>query len=190
MLAAGLGGAPGAPPHSPVGLNISSLLSPTSPTHPGASPLSSNSGGTGLASPGLPTLSSLSNGLPTLSPNGLGSSGDPLLSPLHSPLHGYSTATAAGLQQYTPHYPYSNVFGLQQPTATAGASPMTSASLSPPAPQKEGPEGCNLFIYHLPQDFGDADLYHLFMPFGNIISAKVFIDKITQQSKCFGKMFY
>ena len=186
-LAAGLGGAPGAPPHSPVGLSISSLLSPTSPTHPGASPLSSNSGGTGLASPGLPTLSSLSNGLPTLSPNGLSSSGDPLLSPLHSPLHGYSTAT--GLQQYNPHY-YSNVFGLQQPTPAAaapGASPMTTASLSPPVPQKEGPEGCNLFIYHLPQDFGDADLYHLFMPYGNIISAKVFIDKITQQSKCFGK---
>ena len=138
-----------------------------------------------MASPGLPTLSSLSNGLPTLSPNGMGSSGDPLLSPLHSPLHGYSTA--AGLQQFTPHYPYSNVFGLQQPTATPGASPMTTASLSPPAPQKEGPEGCNLFIYHLPQDFGDADLYHLFMPFGSIISAKVFIDKITQQSKCFGR---
>jgi CUG-BP- and ETR3-like factor len=52
--------------------------------------------------------------------------------------------------------------------------------------QIEGPVGANLFIYHLPRDLTDADLATLFAPFGDVISAKVFMDKKTAESKGFG----
>jgi len=90
-------------------------------------------------------------------------------------------------RQYQPRPPVTMQAGVGGPhtgLSSDGINPHTS-----PRPA-EGPPGANLFIYHLPHDLTDADLATAFAPFGHVVSAKVYVDRITGESKGFGFVSY
>jgi len=63
-----------------------------------------------------------------------------------------------------------------------------------PAAKKDagefGPPGCNLFVFHLPDDWADEDLNEYFAPHGSVVSAKVMKELGTGRSRGFGFVSY
>lgn len=47
--------------------------------------------------------------------------------------------------------------------------------------------GCNLFVFHIPNEMTNVDLFNQFSPFGNVISARIMVDNDTGRSRGFGK---
>ena len=94
--------------------------------------------------------------------------------PMYAPHHGFVPA------------PYGAAVGAYGRSHTQNGSSGTGSGNQNPRP-REGPAGANLFVYHLPHDLTDADLATAFNPFGTVVSAKVYVDKYTGESKGFGK---
>eukprot|EP01086_Lenisia_limosa_P012126 TRINITY_DN3963_c0_g1_i2.p1 TRINITY_DN3963_c0_g1~~TRINITY_DN3963_c0_g1_i2.p1 ORF type:complete len:424 (-),score=126.82 TRINITY_DN3963_c0_g1_i2:141-1412(-) len=87
-----------------------------------------------------------------------------------------------------PNMPNTPVNPPLPPSAAPGTTP--SAPIHVGGQQKQGPPGANIFIYNLPITFSESEVMASFTPYGEIVSCKVFLDKMTGQSKGFGFVSY
>lgn len=124
---------------------------------------------------------------------GYGSTGD-MYNPPQSPLQPRQTTQMQG------HFP-AGPSGMGQPQMHVGPyggqSPMPpfypATSPGPPiqtTASNKGPDGANLFIFHIPNHFTNLDMFRLFCQYGNLLSVRIMVEKDTGRSRGFGFVSY
>ena len=75
------------------------------------------------------------------------------------------------------------IYGQNYPATSPGHPIQTTAS-------NKGPDGANLFIFHIPNHYTNLDMYHLFQPFGNLLSVRIMVERDSGRSRGFGFVSY
>lgn len=75
------------------------------------------------------------------------------------------------------------LYGQYYPATSPGPPIQTTES-------NKGPDGANLFIFHIPNHFTNLDMYQLFCPYGNLLSVRIMVEKDTGRSRGFGFVSY
>ncbi|KDO28167.1 hypothetical protein SPRG_06214 [Saprolegnia parasitica CBS 223.65] len=113
--------------------------------------------------------------MPQYVQGGYGAAGYP--QPYGQPM-GYAPYAQGGYM-----YPYAQPYGYAPQVAGPGPPIQTTES-------GQGPPGCNLFVFHIPNDMTNQDLFNYFATFGNVISARIMVEKETGRSRGFGFVSY
>jgi len=74
-------------------------------------------------------------------------------------------------------------YGQFFPASSPGPPIQTTAS-------NKGPDGANLFIFHIPNHFTNLDMYQLFCPYGVLLSVRIMVEKDSGRSRGFGFVSY
>jgi hypothetical protein len=82
------------------------------------------------------------------------------------------------------------------PAGGAGAYGQQYFAASSPGPpiqttaSNKGPDGANLFIFHIPNHFTNLDMYQLFSVYGTLLSVRIMVEKDSGRSRGFGFVSY
>ncbi|XP_049849559.1 CUGBP Elav-like family member 1 [Schistocerca gregaria] len=123
----------------------------------------------------------------------------PHLAQLPSEPINYNVASYPHQYQWPTALPANPMLSMIPPQANQVQSLIQMNSLRPGAMpmvpnthgiKQEGPVDANLFVLHLPKEWRNQELYAIFQPYGCILSANVYIDKVSGESKCFGFVSY
>lgn len=109
----------------------------------------------------------------------------------------YSNPTLHMSQQVTSP-PRSNGHSVgvrEQPIPDYHVNPYYPVAATPGPPiqtthNNKGPDGANLFIFHIPNHFTNLDMWHLFCHYGNLLSVRIMVEKDTGRSRGFGFVSY